>query len=234
MTWSTVSLQSPSPTDNIWRRAALLLAIAVLHLLFITAIASSSPQEQVARRPTLSVFAVPLSSGQAAVEQTVEAGQPAHATIPDRIPVPSGKLPIAETAAAAGEMHAAPSTSTASVDCGLAIDVGQAIEHDAAAIAELDALPPGTRSPADAVMLWNGQWLDLGSVTTEPMPGPLRGAIEQVIGIAPAECLSQQFVGPQFIPVATGNRTVMVVLGSGTWHWRDLLYLKPSEARSAR
>ena len=30
-------------------------------------------------------------------------------------------------------------------------------------------------------------------------------------------------VGPIFVPVPVGDRTTMLAIGSGVWHWGDLL-----------
>ena len=99
-------------------------------------------------------------------------------------------------------------------------------------MAELAALPPGVRSGADAVMLWNGKWFD----QQIPVPAPtatgavsinssLRLAIEKMVIAAPAECRDEAMVGPVFVPIPEGDRTTLLAIGSGAWRWSDLLAL---------
>lgn len=97
-------------------------------------------------------------------------------------------------------------------------------------MAELAALPPGVRSSADAVMLWNGKWFDqdipvpapTGAV---PTSGSLRLAIETMVAAAPEGCRDEAMVGPEFVQVSEGDRTTLLAIGSGAWRWSDLLPL---------
>lgn len=99
-------------------------------------------------------------------------------------------------------------------------------------MAEIDALPPDVRTSADAILLWNGQWLDPGATSADPNKGSLRRVVEGIVAGMPGECRGVPERGPQFIPVPKGDRTVMIVIGSGAWHWDDMI--PPSEAGLAR
>lgn len=150
----------------------------------------------------------------------------------------------------------AASGSGTGAGCGMAGVIGQAIAADPAAMAALDALPPGIRTEADAVMLWNGGWIDVGGAPPSPQsvassfasqfpplatPGPSRSAtmlpsfllsdplaplkqtVVTALAAAPAECRALSVNGPQLIPIAEPSRTTMLVIGSGSWKWTDLI-----------
>lgn len=155
---------------------------------------------------------------------------------PVRLPSPlSDKLRplVVPSDAAAQPSVAAPSSG----GCDLATAAATAIAQDPAAMAELAALPAGIRTEADAVMLWNGDWLQLAPPNAAkpavPVDGALRRAIEAVVTAAAPECLAADVPGPLFIAVPEGLRTTTLVVGSGGWHWADLLKPPPICAPNA-
>jgi hypothetical protein len=101
-------------------------------------------------------------------------------------------------------------------------------------------LPPGIRTEADAVMLWNGGWIDVGGApTAAPMPvtvqkllppilqndplAPLKQTVVAAIAAVPPVCQDLGVTGPQLIPIAEPGRTTMLVIGSGMWKWTELI-----------
>lgn len=111
--------------------------------------------------------------------------------------------------------------------CSVASAVGAALLADKDAMAELAALPAEVRSDADAVMLWNGAWLDVApqaqmQMAQTPIPALKRVVTDTVLAL-PAECQEVQTAGPQLIPIPEPGRTTMVVIGSGVWRWSNLL-----------
>jgi hypothetical protein len=56
----------------------------------------------------------------------------------------------------------------------------------------------------------------------------LRRAIVEGVRAAPAECLGQDVAGPRFIPVKDAEGTIILVLGSATWRWEQLLAEDPA------
>jgi hypothetical protein len=105
-------------------------------------------------------------------------------------------------------------------------------------MAELEALPAQARTQADAVMLWDGGWLQSASALS-PAPadtpngsvltlGQLRRVVEQELRKAQTECRNAMVTGPQFIALPGVRRTTIIVVGSGQWRWEDLL--RPDEA----
>jgi hypothetical protein len=111
--------------------------------------------------------------------------------------------------------------------CSVASEVGAAVLADNDAMAELAALPPEVRSDADAVMLWNGTWLDVdpeakAQMASSPIPALKRVVTDAVLAL-PGECQEVLATGPQLIPIPEPGRTTMVVIGSGEWRWSDLI-----------
>ena len=119
--------------------------------------------------------------------------------------------------------------------CGMATLLAKDISENPAAMAAVAALPAEVRSDTDAVMLWNGAWLDTGQTPTlSALPSALMpasadpvAALKQVVlttlAQAPAECLAVETLGPQLIPISEPGRTTMLVIGSGAWRWSSLL-----------
>lgn len=113
--------------------------------------------------------------------------------------------------------------------CSVATAVSAALVADKDAMAELAALPGDVRSDADAVMLWNGAWLDTDPATqmqmaSTPIPA-LRRAVSDAVLALPAECQEVEMAGPQLLPIPEPGRTTMVVIGSGVWRWSSLIDL---------
>ena len=212
--------QSP-PSRDTARRLVLLIAIVTLHLLVIRWLASSPP-EWIAHPATEDVFTVSLVNGSDTPAEIMPTKAESRIATPFPIPTVLATMPAADASPLSGAGSASPGGETGD-GCTLARDAGEAIGQDPFAMAELEALPPSVRTSADAVMLWNGQWLDLGVMAAGIGRGSLRRVVEQVVENAPAECRNAEAIGPQFIPVLEGERTVTIVIGSGVWHWADLV-----------
>ncbi len=111
--------------------------------------------------------------------------------------------------------------------CSVSSAISAALIADQDAMAELAALPPAVRSDADAVMLWNGTWLDVDPevqalMASSPIPALKRVVMDAVLAL-PVECQEVMTTGPQLIPVPEPGRTTMVVIGSGAWRWANLV-----------
>ena len=207
-------------------RGALLLAIVAAHLLvlwlvlLLTGFTGRAP----ARAKTLAVFDV------SEVEKPDAPAKPAEqvrvSKVQPQLLVPT-TLTIDAPPAAAG--------SGTGQGCGMAGVLAKGISESPEAMAAVAALPKEVRSETDAVMLWNGTWLDTGQasvLSAVPVLSALTGqdpvtALKTVIlatlAAAPAECREVESLGPQFIPIAETGRTTMLVIGSGAWRWSSLI-----------
>ena len=97
-------------------------------------------------------------------------------------------------------------------------------------MAQLATLPPEVRSRADAVFIWNGEWLihsGAPPVVTSAAPAaidsPLQRTIESAVASAATECRAAPMTGPAFIAVQEGTKTTMLVVGSGIWRWDQVM-----------
>ena len=129
----------------------------------------------------------------------------------------------------ASQLSVAPATtgSGEGTGCSMVVNaIGAAVLADKDAMAELADLPIEVRSDADAVMLWNGAWLDVAPETA-PLLGQreifaLKRAVTEAVESLPAGCRQVENAGPRLIAIPEQNRTTMLVIGSGVWRWATL------------
>ena len=209
-----------------------------LALLWLVLYFSSFAAPLLLREPTLATVEI------ADVPSASAPAKPAAAS-----PVPVLDPPVLMPSAIKVPAAPAASGTGTGAGCGMAGVIGRAIAADPAAMAALDALPPGIRTEADAVMLWNGGWIDVGGAPVParpqslvpslviPSPGssllakilesdplaPLKQTVVAALAAAPAECRNLEVSGPQLIPITEPARTTMLVVGSGIWKWADLI-----------
>lgn len=200
------------------RQATLLTSIVAAHVMLAGWILSSN-RELPARPGVESLAMVDLSNDES------EPDAPAKpATVP---PVPESRAAV--LLAPTSLLAAAPSTAGGGDGTGCSVTnvISAALQADNAAMAELAALPAGVRSDADAVMLWNGAWLDVApetqSLMAENQIPALKNAVTLAVQALPPACAQVESVGPQLIPIPELGRTTMVVIGSGVWRWAALI-----------
>ena len=214
------------------RRIALLGSIIAVHLLIIAWLMTHGVPEKAQAAGRETIISISSSPGDRASAQPKKPVQRPRVAV--RKPVPPPLIVMPSISAAAPDAAAAGDAGVVGGGrvCQLSVDAAAAIQHDPMAMAELAALPPGVRSGADAVMLWNGKWYDqdipvpaptgTGAVPTN---GSLRLAIETMVAAAPEGCRDEAMVGPVFVPIPEGDRTTLLAIGSGAWRWSDLLPL---------
>lgn len=203
-----------------------MLTIVAVHLLilWLVLLLTGFTGSPLPRAKTLAVFDV------SEVEKPDAPAKPAKqvqvSKIRPQLLVPT-TLTVAAPPAAAG--------SGTGEGCGMAGLLAKGISENPAAMAAVAALPKAVRSDADAVMLWNGAWLDtaqgsafsvlpiLSAMTGQDPVTALKTVILATLAAAPAECREVESLGPQFIPIAEPERTTMLVIGSGAWRWSTLL-----------
>lgn len=104
--------------------------------------------------------------------------------------------------------------------CELASAVQEALANDDAIRRAIDAVPPASRSVANAVTVWNGAWTALGgSVWADPV----RAAVVAQVRAASPRCRDATITGPRLLMVAATGRSTALAFGSGVWRWADLL-----------
>lgn len=208
------------------RRIVLLAAIIAVHCLIIALLISQSPAERKSEANGETLITISSASGdRAATEAQKPVALPPAAV---RAPVPPPLIPMPSLSAEMPEIGGAAGVQGGGSACQLTADAALAIQHDPVAMAELAALPPGVRSEADAVMVWNGVWFDQAPAVAVSLgagapAGGLHLAIERIVAAAPARCRDEDIVGPVFVPIPEGDRTIMLAIGSGVWRWSALL-----------
>ena len=129
---------------------------------------------------------------------------------------------VAEPTQAVGSAAAA--APGGSPKCEAGEGVAAELRNDQKALAALARLPRSALSVADALQLWgNGVWVDPTTLGGKGALEPIQEAVLRGVISLPPECLDTVFPGPRFLTIRTGERDIVVVLGSGEWRWRELL-----------
>lgn len=180
----------------------------------------------------LLVFAVLISRTEpvpAIVEPSIfqVASLPAEAPVKSKPPPPSLPSKVAQKAMKRVSLASPDETLADAVtgptgECSTLGDVSNALKADPVAVAALHNAPPDTRSVAEAVVMWNAGWSPASTTIDAPL-GPVRAVVEQTLHAANQACLDEVVTGPRLIPIPDGSGTMFVVLGSGSWTWRQLL-----------
>jgi len=199
------------------QRIAVLSAVFALHAIFLALLLrqydhAAPPTEQ----PSIAVI-------------SIDAERPAAAKPPP--PVTPAKIaktfkPIMEVSIPADAESDAP--AGASMACSTIGAVLDSLLLDPATLVSLRAAPPETRSIAGAVMMWNEGWIPAALTPDAPL-WPVRVNVEQTLRTAPDACLDEEIIGPRLLPIPEtgGMNTLFVVLGSGTWTWRQMITAAP-------
>lgn len=201
---------------------ALLIAVALLHLLALAWLALHQPDDRAAPVDARTTMTLADYSGTPAPARTPPSKpKPAKPPVVKQaiLPLP---LPVEAPAPPSAASTSAATPGTAG-GCTLERQAVQAIVTDPAAMQELAQLPAGLRTASDAVALWNGVWLASDPVAGPPALGHLRLLVEQIVQSAPSQCRDAAMIGPVLLPVPENGRTTMIAIGSGSWRWSDLL-----------
>lgn len=221
------------------QRGGLLLVISALHVLAILWLATQSVDVVREDEAVISLIDIAAPPG-GTTERAPPKPRESTAEAVSRLIIARSPLPATSAAPALASPSVSGGGGLMPGGCALAQAVGDTVLTDAAAMAELEALPPQARTQADAVMLWDGRWQSPGVVSSSTLPGAvtsgaaegitnsaLRNVVEQVIRDALTECREATVNGPQFIALPGPSRTTILVIGSGEWRWADLL--RPDE-----
>lgn len=190
-------------------RGSLVAVLAAAHASVIALVMLESPTTAVARSPAIAVSEIREA---APVVPTVE---PKFAQLAVSIDEP--KFDVASDAAPA-ILASAPSSG----ECAVGDDVQAVLRASAEVHVALDRMPRAARSVADAVLLWNGRWIDASAVGGHAAIDPIRTAVAAVVHAAPPLCRVEKVTGPRFmvLPSPLGDR--VVTFGSGQWTWAEV------------
>jgi hypothetical protein len=208
------------------RRHLLFPAIVAAEFLLLAVFSLDAPASQPAPgEKSIALFNV------AATSQTPPAPEPQPVETPKPLVVPPPpKIETASPIPAAPVFNAAAAVRAGfGTTCDVAYTLERGFGEDPLLSAELARIGPESRSVANAIMVWDGRWVELGGGAPVDALETLRRAIVEAVRAAPPECLTQELSGPRFIAVSRSDTTTVLVLGSGTWRWEQVL-LEPSPA----
>ena len=126
----------------------------------------------------------------------------------------------AEDSAALDQFDAASAQGSPDAPCALTGSLGAAFSQSPVVRTGIAELPAADRSVANAVMLWDGHWA--GNTRTGGR-ALLRAVLTKALSVARPDCLTQTNRGPALFMVDDAGSTVVVAVGSGQWHWGDLI-----------
>lgn len=118
-------------------------------------------------------------------------------------------------------------SAAAGTPCQLGQWLQTALQADPQTRAALTHIPRPSRSLANAIMVWDGDWVATESRAFLGMVA-IRDAILAGVRAAPAACRDQPIQGPELLLLADGAQTTVIVVGSGAWRWADLLREEPA------
>lgn len=103
--------------------------------------------------------------------------------------------------------------------CSLAQDLAADLQANPFAQRALERIPTQSTAIAGALLLWDGRWI---IADADPGSAMLRDIVLREVLAAKPDCLAAVNVGPQFLFVGNGSKTIAIVIGSGQWRWGDL------------
>ena len=86
----------------------------------------------------------------------------------------------------------------------------------------VSAIPRQSRSVANAILLWNGEWIEPASVGGAASLAAIELQVDDVVAHASPECRQELQSGPRLLTLGDANDTLVLAFGSGRWRWEDL------------
>lgn len=160
------------------------------------------------RTPTPTPSSVLLNPASARVRTLAQSGPDPTAT-----PLNVRAVSSPETPAAAG-VSADPSCRILE---GLQARLAASLEIRA----RLALIPKRSLSVSDAILLWNGQWIDETSVGGAAVLGPIERAVGVAVAQSPISCRNAVVHGPRLVTLSDAGDTKVLAFGSGDWRWAD-------------
>lgn len=159
----------------------------------------------------------------AAAPPEVPQPEPVPPTPPQPIIVPPPVIPLPTPNETVIAMLRQTDAAAVGGACDLTEPVQAALRESEAVAASLPEIPEERRSVANAIMIWNTQWVALHETLDPAAMTAIRDSIAGTIAAASPECRLQPQSGPRLIVLPGVGDTTVLALGSGVWRWQDLL-----------
>lgn len=101
---------------------------------------------------------------------------------------------------------------------------------------QLPSIPPEERSVANALAVWNEDWVAPETLQSEEVFATIRNTIALTIEAASEACRLQVQAGPRLLYLpreAARGETVVLSVGSGTWTWQQVAESAERQSREA-
>jgi hypothetical protein len=220
-----------APDRGIWngasRRAWAIAATATIHAVALVFILFPLRAETASAQPQhLITFDSPVSAPAPSAKPKPRqprkiAPQP---PLPDPVPPPLIEISVVTPQVVALLEQA--DAQAASGGCDLTAPVQAALQSSTAIQQQLPAIPVERRSVANAIAIWNQEWVQPDAQLKVEVIDTLRSAITTTIEAASQACRMQPQGGPRLIylhnSAKTGNETTILALGSGAWTWQQV------------
>lgn len=193
-------------------RVSLVALLVAVHAGVIAVVITASSTQAVARSPAITISAVPEPN------RVLASIEPKLVRLEPRIDKPN--IDMADEALPGPSLVFAETSSGSG--CSVSDQVQATLRASTEVHAALDRIPRAARSVADAVLLWNGRWIDPSAVGGSAAIEPIRAAVAAVVQTATPDCRTAQLTGPRFmyVPLASGDR--ILAFGSGNWTWAEV------------
>jgi hypothetical protein len=139
------------------------------------------------------------------------------------LPAPSTDLAPISVIGAATRPRVALAGIPSDDPCHYAQVLQTALQGDDEVRRALALIPRASRSVANAIMVWNGQWVPVPGSGGDGSLAPVRAAIVNSLASTSAECLTRVNTGPLFVTIPGFPDTTVLALGSGQWRASDLI-----------
>lgn len=222
---------SRAPDSGIWngapRRAWAITATGIVHVLALLMVlvpsGAASPPAKVSNLVTFdsSVTAPAQAAASKPKQPKVVPPQPKTRVL---VPPPLIELPIV-TPQVVSLLEQADAQAAAG-GCDLTAPVQAALQSSRAVQQELPRIPAERRSVANAIALWNQDWVEPDAQLKAEVLATIRGAIATTIEAASDACRAQPQGGPRLIYLSGSGKasaeTTILALGSGAWTWQQI------------
>ena len=221
--WHRPRLGFYAAAAQVRRRHLLVPVILLVHLLLIALLLLSPTTVAVAPAiaSPLAVFDVQSPT------QEPAAAEPEPEPQPEELVMPQPRIEIEVELAAAPPQPVfdaiAAERAGFGTTCDVADTLARAFTENELLKRQLARVGPRSRSVANAIMFWDGNWVNVPGAPPEDAVATLRRGILEGVRAAPPECLAQDVAGPRFISVDSSTGTIVLVVGSGNWRWEQLL-----------
>lgn len=234
----------PGVARKVGRSAGIGLASLLGHMLVLLVFLRPSLPEPPRILEDIGSIDVSLIDGARAAPETPKAAPAPRPASPDLDPDPapqtppapdilsvvtgllSSVIPTAEPvspphADAVGLAVATAAIAASGTTCKLGEWLQGALQQDDQVGVALAHIPRRSRSIANALMLWDGSWVEApgaGAGLTV-----IRSAILSGIESAPQPCRVELMSGPVLLTLNDPSGATLLAIGSGQWRWNDLL-----------